>query len=142
MLALPFPATECRDESRYSGPGHHLLVLRASRDFWDDPEAGVVREAHRDIEADFLALVNAIAARWGEPETVDLWSYQKAAEPSRPMPQPIADVRMLTRSMPVWRVPETNRWLSLAIGQEDKELPFELLAAADELTTLSPMPSQ
>ncbi|MGW2938058.1 hypothetical protein ACWDA7_41070 [Streptomyces sp. NPDC001156] len=36
LLARPFPAESNRDNAAYSGPSHHLLVLRASQDFWDD----------------------------------------------------------------------------------------------------------
>jgi hypothetical protein len=34
--------------------------------------------------------------------------------------------------MQVWRHPASGRWLALAIGQGDKELPLELLAAVGE----------
>jgi hypothetical protein len=142
LLGLPFPEAEWRDENRYSGPGHHLLVVRASRDFWDDPEVEVVWAARREIEAGFHSLVTALTVRWGEPETVDLWSYQEAAGRSRPRLQPIDELCMLTGSMQVWRVPGEARWLALAIGQGDKELPFELLAAVGEAAALPRVPGQ
>jgi hypothetical protein len=132
LLTLPFPETESRDDSRHSGPGHHVLVVRASRDFWDDPEIEVVHAAHREIEADFRALVDALTVRWGHPEIVDLWSYQKAVGHGRPLPKPIDELCMSTGSLHVWQHPEAGRWIALTIGQDDKELPFELLAAVGE----------
>lgn len=136
LLASPFPEAEWQDENRYSGPGHHLLVVHASRDFWDDPEEEVVWAAHREIEASFRALITALTARWGKPETVDLWSYQESAGRSRPVPKPIDELCMLAGSMQVWRRPEVGRWVALTIGQGDKELPFELLAAVGEAAAL------
>jgi hypothetical protein len=136
LLTLPFPEEEWQDEDRFSGPGHHVLVLRASQDFWDDPEVEVVRAAQREIEAGFRALVTTLTTRWGKPETVDLWPYLETGGGDGPIPQPIDELCMLTGSMQVWRHPQVGRWLALTIGQGDKELPFELLAAVGEAAAL------
>lgn len=76
-LARPFPVGEESEDSgvRSSGPGHHLLILRASRDFWDDRSPELVEPAEQEIETEFSAVATALSERWGEPETVDLWPY-------------------------------------------------------------------
>jgi hypothetical protein len=38
--------------------------------------------------------------------------------------------------MQMRQVPSTDRWLGLTIGQVDRELPFQLLAAVGENSTL------
>ncbi|WP_157876068.1 hypothetical protein [Peterkaempfera griseoplana] len=38
----------------------------------------------------------------------------------------------------VWRRPDADRWIGLAIGQGDKELPFELFAAVGVGEALRP----
>jgi hypothetical protein len=51
-------------------------------------------------------------------------------------PEPLGLLCMLAGSMQMWQVPSTGRWLGLTIGQVDRELPFELLAAVGEASTL------
>ncbi|MEU1216504.1 hypothetical protein ACFYSH_26475 [Streptomyces sp. NPDC005791] len=138
-LTLPYPAEEERDGSgvRSSGPGHHLLILRASRDFWDDRSPETVEPAELEIETEFSALATALSERWGEPETVDLWPYlERDEEGAGVAPQPVGQLCNLAGSMQVWRVPGGTRWLGLAVGQADPEFPIWLLAAVGETTTL------
>ncbi|MGW0790221.1 hypothetical protein ACWD04_18710 [Streptomyces sp. NPDC002911] len=46
---------------RSSGPGHHLLILRASRDFWDDRPPELVEPAEQETEAEFSVLATAVS---------------------------------------------------------------------------------
>ncbi|MEV2245187.1 hypothetical protein [Streptomyces sp. NPDC049970] len=155
VLTLPYPVTEESEDNgvRDSGPAHHLLILLASRDFWDDRSPEIVEPAEQEIEAEFSVLATALSERWGEPETVELWPYlaeDLVAEdlPDRdgdgdgdgrgpgPVPEPMGRLCSLAGSMQVWRVPGGTRWLGLAVGQADPEFPIWLLAAVGEVATL------
>ncbi|MBG0568632.1 hypothetical protein [Actinoplanes aureus] len=125
LLARPFPAHETQDELCSSGPGHHLSVLQASRDFWDDPSTEVVEAAEQEIDVAFQSLVSALTSRWGKPEPVDLDPYLWTEEPA---PQPMLQLSSLSGLMLIWRQP-SGRWVALAVGQADREFPVMLLAA-------------
>ncbi|WP_327117143.1 hypothetical protein OG206_17675 [Streptomyces sp. NBC_01341] len=144
LLARPYPAGEESEDSgvRSSGPGHHLLILRASRDFWDDRSPELVEPAEQEIEADFSVLATALSERWGEPETVELWPFldddprDEDGTGTGPAPEPMGQLCNLAGSMQVWRVPGSTRWLGLAVGQADPEFPIWLLAAVGEVEAL------
>ncbi|WP_031083981.1 hypothetical protein [Streptomyces sp. NRRL WC-3549] len=139
-LALPFPAGEESEDNgvRSSGPGHHLLILRAGPDFWDDRSTERVEASEEEIEAEFSAVATALTERWGEPETVELWPYLE--EDATPAPEPLGQLSNLAGSMQLWRPPaggpEGGRWLGLAVGQADPEFPIWLLAAVGEVSAL------
>lgn len=150
VIALPFPAGEESEDGgvRSSGPGHHLLILRASQDFWDDRSPELVEPAEQEIEAEFSSVATALTERWGEPETVDLWPYLDMGGPA---PEPMGQLCNLAGSMQVWRLPpgerngegqderqgvRSERWLGLTVGQADPEFPIWLLAAVGEAATL------
>lgn len=85
-----------------------------------------------------------LTTRWGEPERVDLTPYLLREPVERPpfglrmpraedpVPEPISELCMLTSTMLLWRPPESGRWVSLAVGQNDREFPIELLAAVGD----------
>lgn len=135
LLALPFPAEETQDGDRSSGPGHHLRVLQASRDFWDDRGEETVEVAQEEIDAALRALVTALTARWGGPETIDLEPYLWGEDPA---PEPLSRLCLLSGEMLAWRMPAAGRWVGLAVGQGDPEFPIELLAAVGALGTGPP----
>lgn len=138
LLALPFPAEHTRESPnqntwegyRSSGPAHHVYVLRASRDFWDDRGEEAVEAAEAEIDAAFQALGDALTVRWGAPETVGLWPYRKGEDPA---PEPMSELCRLTGEMFVWRRADDGRWVALAVGQADPEFPIVLLAAVAEV---------
>ncbi|MFJ3141058.1 hypothetical protein ACIPJM_01125 [Streptomyces halstedii] len=141
VLALPFPAGEESEDNgvRSSGPGHHLLIVRAGQDFWDDASTETVEASEDEIEAEFSAVATALTERWGEPETVDLWPY--LAEEASPVPEPLGQLSNLAGSMQLWRPPAEapgagGRWLGLTVGQADPEFPIWLLAAVGDASTL------
>ena len=133
LLALPYPAEATQEKTehgyRNSGPGYHVALLHATRDFWDDRSEEVYEPAVAEIEAAERAVREALTAYWGEPEKVDLGPYLFTDEPA---PEPMNQLSMLCGSMMVWRQPGTARWVALAIGQPDVEFPIELLAAVAE----------
>lgn len=143
LLTLPFPEEDYRDGDGFGGPGHRVLVLAETRDFWDDPPPEVVEAAEAEIEAQHDALASELSARWGPPEKVELWRYLSASiEEDFSPPEPIISLCQSAGSMLVWRPPGTGRWLGLTIGQNDTEFPLELSAATSDLETLIPAPEQ
>ncbi|WP_330334516.1 hypothetical protein OHS33_35350 [Streptomyces sp. NBC_00536] len=137
---LPFPEQEGRPGTGggWGGPGYHVAVLRQSQDFWDDRSDEIVEAAEKELEADLDALVAVLTARWGAPTTVDLWPYLgfDHPDPEFTAPEPLGFLCNVAGRMQVWRPPSSGRWLALAIGQADRELPFELLAAMGEASSL------
>ncbi|GAA3952657.1 hypothetical protein Aau02nite_03820 [Amorphoplanes auranticolor] len=132
LLARPFPAQETQDGFSSSGPGHHLSVLQASRDFWDDPGTEIVEAAEQEIDAAFQALTSALTTRWGKPEPVDLEPCLWSGEP---VPEPLAQLASLSDTLLIWR-PAPGRWTGLAVGQADREFPIMLLAAVGDAAVL------
>jgi hypothetical protein len=138
LTTLPFPDHETRpgEDRRWGGPGYHLTVLRESRDFWDDRSEDVVEAAELELESDLAALVTVLTGRWGDPQTVDLSPYLDGDDPDLEAPEPLASLCGVAGGMRVWRLPASDRWLALTIGQADAEWPFELLAAVGEASSL------
>jgi hypothetical protein len=140
LLAAPFPDREERPgkEARWGGPGYHLAVLRQSQDFWDDRSEDVVEAAERELEQDLAAAAGTLAARWGSPETVNLWPYLGLdhPDPGFVAPQPLLFLSGVAGSMQGWRPAGSDRWLALTIGQADPEWPFQLLAAVGDASSL------
>ncbi|MEV0197751.1 hypothetical protein [Nonomuraea sp. NPDC050691] len=137
LLGRPFPEEEEQEVPvkgvweghRSSGPGYHLCVLKASRDFWDDRSEDVVEAAEEEIDAALHAVSTALTARWGEPEVIDLWPF---LESENPAPEPMSELCQLSGRMLAWRRPDAGRWVALAVGQADPEFPIQLLAAVGE----------
>jgi hypothetical protein len=126
LLTQPFPGTGTQEGPRSSGPGFHVYVLRAGREFWDDRSEEVVAPAQAEIDAAFQDLAAELTARWGEPQTVDLEPCLWAEDE---VPEPMSHISMFSLNMLVWRPPDAVRWVGLAVGQGDPELAIELLLA-------------
>ncbi|MQY12950.1 hypothetical protein SRB5_30890 [Streptomyces sp. RB5] len=74
-LTLPFPEAESGEGHWWSGPGHHVLTLHRTRDFWEPDGPDDHEQADREIEAVHAALTGALRARWGPAVDVDLAPY-------------------------------------------------------------------
>ncbi len=140
----PFPGEEGRPgaSDRWSGPGFHLAVLRESQDFWEDRSIEIVEAAELELEADLAALAGVLTARWGVPEKVDLWPCTGVddPDPSTATREPLGFLRGVAGSMQVWWLPNSDRWVGLAIGQADPEWPFQLLAGIGDSASLRRSP--
>lgn len=140
LAALPFPERETRPgrDGTWGGPGHHLAVLRESQDFWDDRGEELVEAAEREVEADRDALAAVLTGRWGEHETVDLWPYLSIdnPDPGFVADEPLRFLCGVAGEMRMWRLPDSDRWVALAIGQADREWPIMLLAAVGRASAL------
>ncbi|MEV7817142.1 hypothetical protein AB0P05_41770 [Streptomyces flaveolus] len=141
LLAQPFPEANFHDDTGCGGPEYRVCILRASQDFWADDDGQAAREADADLRACLDALIAALTARWGEPLVIDLLPYLRAGLEGEAVSEPINCLSQLTGSMLAWPHRDPGRWLGLAIGQRDKELPLELLAAVGQTLALEPSAS-
>ncbi|CAL9635599.1 hypothetical protein SUDANB120_06196 (plasmid) [Streptomyces sp. enrichment culture] len=127
LAIRPFPETVFQDVTGDGGPDHLIRVLHSSRDFWDVEDPQVWEKVNAELSACLDALLAVYTARWGDPLVVDLWAGY--GEEDRHMPEPLCTLSQVTASMHAWPLPDGDRWLGLALGQADKELPMELLVA-------------
>ncbi|MEU9580243.1 hypothetical protein [Streptomyces chilikensis] len=137
LSVLPFPVRE--ENTGQNDPGHHLAVLLESRDFWNDRSEETVDTAQREMDAELAAITDSLTRRWGTSRTVDLWPFtgwDACGEAAPPAPQPLLSLAMVAGDMRVWRVPESDRWVGLAVGQADPEWPLQLLAAVGKVSVL------
>ncbi|MFA7767893.1 hypothetical protein [Streptomyces sp. NRRL S-448] len=137
MIAQPFPAADFDDATGYGGPACRVRVLHASQDFWDDEYHRALNRADAEMSADLGALAAALTVRWGDPLTVDLWSYLEAGFDGKRAPELIERLSQSACSMQVWPVPDSGRWIGLTVGQHDTELPLELMAVVSR----TPLPA-
>jgi hypothetical protein len=136
LLAQPFPEADFHDATGCGGPEHRVRILRASEEFWDDDDGQAARQADADMQTCLDALVAALTARWGEPLAVDLLPYLRSGLEGETVSEPINSLSQLAGSMQAWPHQSSGRWLGLTIGQGDKELPLELLAAVGHTVAL------
>jgi hypothetical protein len=132
MLAQPFPEREVADAAGWGGPEYWVRVLRASQEFWEDHDGLARCEAEAELSAYCDALRAALAGRWGEPVDVELWPCLKAGCEGA-VREPLDFLSQQLTSMLMWQLPGLGRWFGLGIGQQDKELPLELVAAVGSL---------
>lgn len=122
LSALSFPDQAVRpgENGLWGGPGYHLAILRESQDFWDDRNAELVETAEAELEGNLAVLTLALAVRWGDPATIDLWPFLGLDDSSGSdlaPPDPLNFLCSVAASMQMWRLPGSERWVSLAIGQ-------------------------
>src|SRR5512139_2039571 len=133
-----FRTTRQRTDDGFAGRDFHVVTLHASRDFWDWADLELIDEAWADMEQALDAVAAALAFRWGPGEDVELWPFlQSFAAGSGMVPEPIGLLSMSASEMRVWRPAGYDRFVALALGQEDKELPIELLVAVGMTATLN-----
>ena len=76
MRTRDFPAERLPSGSGVSGPGYHTAVLHAEDEYRDDDEAGRLEHGAQCL-AEHDALLTLLSARWGDPQTISLWSAQE-----------------------------------------------------------------
>ncbi|MFJ4313725.1 hypothetical protein ACIP46_00320 [Streptomyces lavendulae] len=152
LHTLPFPRQEERAGDRWGGPGHHLVVLVESQDFWEGRATELVEEAEQGVEADRAALAQLLTRRWGAPAAMDLNPFQDSGGTGTATgtstdadtglgfdaeePEPFGFLSGVTSEVWVWRPDGSDRWVGLAVGQADPEWPLQLLAAFGESSAL------
>ncbi|MEU6198342.1 hypothetical protein [Streptomyces sp. NPDC047061] len=136
LAVQPFPEVTYADASGGGGPEHHVRELQVSRDFWDDDDGLAWVEAEADLRACLDHLAARLTTRWGNAFLVGLGPYLSAGCEGEPAPQPLDYLSQQVVSMQVWPLPDSGRWLALALGQADKELPLILFAAVGRASAL------
>ncbi|MEU8495654.1 hypothetical protein AB0C86_02705 [Streptomyces lavendulae] len=152
LHTLPFPRQEERAGDRWGGPGHHLVVLVESQDFWEGRATELVEEAEQGVEADRAALAQLLTRRWGAPAAMDLNPFQDSGGTGTATgtstdadtglgfdaeeAEPFGFLSGVTSEVWVWRPDGSDRWVGLAVGQADPEWPLQLLAAFGESSAL------
>ncbi|GAA1427659.1 hypothetical protein GCM10009601_39280 [Streptomyces thermospinosisporus] len=126
----PFPAEHGPSDAGFSGPGHHVAVLRADPGLRDgDPGDWAVTVDQYEKERD--ALHEVLSARWGE---ADLWNLQtvllRGAEEE--IPEPWARLAAGARAAWLWEVEGTGRWVAVAVADRDPDDAVQLLAVVAE----------
>ncbi|MET9878548.1 hypothetical protein ABZZ36_28525 [Actinacidiphila glaucinigra] len=135
LRARPFPAREERSGAVESGPGYHIADLRIGEDFWDaDGDPADRRQAEDDMEAECQALVEVFTERWGVPETVDLAAHLERLVDGEPVPRPLRTLCNYAHEAWAWRV--DGRWIGVCVGQRDRELPLQLVAAVADAASV------
>jgi hypothetical protein len=132
-----------RTDDGFSGRDFHLVTLHASRDFWDWADLELIDETWAEMEVSLDALANALAFRWGPPQDVELWPYLQSLveDGTAHVPEPIGILSQSASEMRVWHPPGYDRYVALALGQQDKELPIELLAGIGMSASLGRRPA-
>ncbi|MFJ9871166.1 hypothetical protein [Streptomyces sp. NPDC101165] len=136
MVVQPFPEVTYVDSSGEGGPEHHVRELQVSRDFWDEDDGQAWAKAEAELQACLNDLAARLTTRWGHAFVVDLGPYLSASCEGEPVPEPLDYLSQQVVSMQVWPLPDSGRWLALALGQADKELPLILFAAVGRASAL------
>lgn len=132
LVARAFPERAERSGFRDSGPGHHVVALATSEEFWEDD--GTRRLAvEEQYEAERDGLSTLLGARWGPPQVFSLWSTAQRSISGEHVSEPWDDLSNHIPDLHLWRA--RGRWIGLGVSQWDKELPFQLLAV---VTTVDP----
>ncbi|MFI8364422.1 hypothetical protein ACIGD1_30220 [Streptomyces sp. NPDC085612] len=126
LLAREFAAEPVRTTAGGGGPGFHLVRLSRTSDLWDDDGSGRA-EAADQISAEYGALVQAAADRWGEPQVFAVGSVLERGLAGERAAQPWAELSECTDHVHLWRAGE--RWLVVCVTQWDGEGPYFLTAA-------------
>jgi hypothetical protein len=109
-------------------PDPGVVDLCVGDGFWDDL-AGV-EEAREQMESECQSLVDRLADRWGEPETLDLNALLERLGGSEAVPPPLDTLCGYVDEMYGWRV--DGRWIGVGLGRQGPELPFQLTAAVGD----------
>ncbi|MFF9147998.1 hypothetical protein ACF1BN_24410 [Streptomyces sp. NPDC014861] len=129
LRSRAFPAVPERSGHVDSGPGFHVAALATSEEFWEDGSLREVVGEQYEAERDGLAAV--LAARWGEPDRMSLWSLRDRCAAGERLPEPWSDLSAHVQDLMLWRV--DARWIALGVSQWGEELPFQLLAVVTDV---------
>ncbi|MFC8079030.1 hypothetical protein ACFUN8_26255 [Streptomyces sp. NPDC057307] len=130
LCARSFPAERAGSETGTSGPGYHLAELVVVESFLEADGSRRAEEAEQ-YEAECDALVSVLAARWGEPQPVSLWSTRVRATEGEEIPEPWRALSDGIGSAHLWRT--GGRWVVLGVYWQGDEHPLRLLLAVTEI---------
>ncbi|MFJ8013589.1 hypothetical protein [Streptomyces sp. NPDC096339] len=133
LRVTEFPPEPVWSGGQSSGPGYHLVQLGRTRDFWEDDGSGRA-EAADQIEAEYEALTQALADRWGEQQVFSVTSLLERGFEGEEIPEPWGEVSNTTDHVHLWRAGE--KWLVAYVAQWDTEDPYLLMAG---VTVIDPL---
>jgi hypothetical protein len=133
-----FRTTRQRTEDGFTGRDFHIATLHASHDFYEWEDFERFDEVWADMELALDAVTAALEFRWGPAETMQLWPFLKSLtdEGADHGPEVIHILSTTASDMRYWLPPGYDRFVALAVGQQDKELPSELTVAVGLRTAL------
>ncbi|WP_392894187.1 hypothetical protein [Streptomyces sp. LN699] len=121
-----FPTDPVRFDRHGSGPGHHLVQLVETRDFWEDDGSARI-EAADQISAEYGALVQALTGRWGAPQVFTLDGVMQRGLDGEAIPEPWDALADNADHVHLWRA--GDQWLVVYVARRATEDPFRLMAA-------------
>ncbi|MFD4375735.1 hypothetical protein [Streptomyces sp. NPDC058486] len=130
LRSREFPARPERSGFLGSGPGFHVAALATSEEFWE-ADGGRREEVEEQYEAERDGLAALLAARWGEPDRMSLWSLRHRGMTGEELPEPWSGLCVLVPDLMLWRV--DARWIGLGVSRWGEELPFQLLAVITDV---------
>ncbi|MFB7009868.1 MULTISPECIES: hypothetical protein [unclassified Streptomyces] len=132
MRTRDFPAERIRSGSGVSGPGYHTASLHADADHWDDDEDEVGRLEHRvQCLAEHDVLLTLLTNRWGEPQTISLWSAQERMMTGEEIPEAWAETVAGCEHLELWRI--EDRWVAMGLCLEEEGPGCELSVVVTEI---------
>ncbi|MFC8228450.1 hypothetical protein [Streptomyces sp. NPDC057287] len=114
MRTRDFPRERVPSGSGISGPGYHTTLLRGEYDYGDGADP---LEHRAQCMAEHDALLALLTLRWGEPQTVSLWSAQERMTAGEVIAEPWADPVASCEHLPLWRA--DDRWIAVVLHLED-----------------------
>ncbi|OKK17631.1 hypothetical protein AMK16_22865 [Streptomyces sp. CB00455] len=120
-----FPAEPVWSGGQSSGPGHHLVPVGRTADFWEDGGSGRP-EAADQISAEYGALTQALTDRWGQAQVFSLVSLRDRGFDGEEIPEPWDELSNSTDHVHLWRA--GDRWLVAYVAQWDEGDPYLLMA--------------
>ncbi|MET4927452.1 hypothetical protein P3L51_34680 [Streptomyces sp. PSRA5] len=130
LCARSFPAERAGSGVGTSGPGYHLAELALGESFRETDGSRRAQEAEQ-YEAECAALTSVLAARWGEPQPVSLWSTRVRAAEGEEIPEPWRALSDGVGLAHLWRT--GGRWVAVGVSWQGDEHPLQLLAAVTEI---------
>ncbi|MGW0390056.1 hypothetical protein ACWDYJ_03975 [Streptomyces sp. NPDC003042] len=120
-----FPSEPVRSGGRSSGPGYHLVQVGRTADFWEDDGSGRI-EATDQINAEYGALTQALADRWGRAQIFSVRSLGERRLEGEEIPEPWQEVGDSTDHVHLWRA--EDHWLVAYVAQWGGGDPYLLMA--------------
>ncbi|MFJ5548838.1 hypothetical protein [Streptomyces sp. NPDC093225] len=114
------------------GPGHHLVELGRTQDFWEGDGSDRAGAADQ-IDAECTALVQALTDRWGRPDVFSPATVHERVVAGEEIPEPWGEISASTDLVNLWRAGE--HWLAVYVIDAGSPHPYLLMAA---LTTADP----
>ncbi|MEV6356740.1 hypothetical protein [Streptomyces hydrogenans] len=130
LRSRQFPARSERYGPLGSGPGFHVAALATGEESGEG-DGSRREEAEEQYEAERDGLAALLAARWGAPDLMSLWSLLDRGAAGEELPEPWSGLCGHVPDLMLWRV--DARWIGLGVARWGEEALFQLLAVVTEV---------